>query len=228
MNYKHFVTFLDCPVLSLLFFLDPAPRSNGSTDFHACFKIILFREQFKLTAEELKNLTEFCLFVSHVYVQAWISCPLACHAPVNDLLLYRHKQYDDINKAVADAALKKLNNHLWYVGPEMAHSRCFLIRLQWRDKGRIVERMQQCNQDLSVCGIRLKNCADLHNKELHELVTPASSCTLELLQLDRSFIITNDPETWDDSPVYMQNKSIVSLLKVVNDIAERFTALMSD
>ena len=27
--------FLDCPVLSLPFFLDPAPRSNGSTDFHA-------------------------------------------------------------------------------------------------------------------------------------------------------------------------------------------------
>ena len=26
---------LSCPVLSLPFFLDPAPRSNGSTDFHA-------------------------------------------------------------------------------------------------------------------------------------------------------------------------------------------------
>ena len=77
-----------------------------------CFKIILFREQFKLTPKELKNLTEFCLFASHVYVKAWISCPLACDAPVNDLMLYRNMvQYSDVNKAVADAALKKLDNH---------------------------------------------------------------------------------------------------------------------
>ena len=41
-----------------------------------CFKIYLFREQFQLTVREKKTLDEFCMFASHVYVRAWISCPL--------------------------------------------------------------------------------------------------------------------------------------------------------
>jgi len=49
-----------------------------------------------------------------VYIQAWITCPLASDAPVNDLLLYnRIQQYV---KTVSDAAIKKLQNHLWYYG----------------------------------------------------------------------------------------------------------------
>jgi len=40
--------------------------------------------------------------------------------------------------------------------------------------------------------------------------------------------MNSDPETWNDSPVYTQNKSIISSLKVINDIAERSIALMSN
>jgi len=40
--------------------------------------------------------------------------------------------------------------------------------------------------------------------------------------------MTNDRETRNDSPMYIQNKNIVSLLKAVNDIAERSIALKSD
>jgi len=80
-----------------------------------------------------------------------------------------------------------------------------------------VDRMQQCDQNFSVQGIRLENCPDLHNKELHNL---ASSCTLHLLHLDTSFIMTNDPEMWNDAPVYIQNKWVVESLKVANDTAK--------
>jgi len=40
--------------------------------------------------------------------------------------------------------------------------------------------------------------------------------------------MTNDRETRNDSPMYIQNKNIVSLLKAVNDNAERSIALKSD
>lgn len=194
-----------------------------------CFKIMLFREQFKLTAKELRNLTDFCLFASHVYVKAWISCPLACDAPVNDLLLYKHiKQYAEINKDVADAALKKVENHLWYVGPELVALALFSSKVSVEEKRCIIKSMQQCDQEFRVRGIRLENCPDLQNKELHELITSASSRTLQLLRLDMNFIMINDPETWNDSPIYIQNKRIVDSLKVVNDTAERSIALMSD
>ena len=54
-----------------------------------CMKIYLFRREFELTASETKNLQEFCLFAAHIYVQAWISCPVAADAPLNELLLFR-------------------------------------------------------------------------------------------------------------------------------------------
>ena len=194
-----------------------------------CFKIMLFRDQFKLTAKELKSLTEFCLFVSHVYVKAWIACPLACDAPVNDLQLFKHiKQYVEVNKVVSDTALKKLEHHLWYVGPELVPLALFSNKVSLEQKHRIIERMQQCGQEFSVRGIRLQNCSDLQKKELYELITSSSLRTLQLLRLDTNFIMTNDPETWNDSPLYAQNKCIVDSLKVVNDMAERSIALMSD
>jgi len=40
--------------------------------------------------------------------------------------------------------------------------------------------------------------------------------------------MTNDRETRNDSPMYIQNKNIVSLLKAVNYNAERSIALKSD
>jgi hypothetical protein len=166
-----------------------------------------------------------------VYVKAWISCPLACDARVNDLLLYKHiKQYTEVNKAMAGAALKKFDHHLWYVGPELVLLALFSIKVSVEEKRHIVECIQKCGQahQFSVRGIRLKNCADLQNKELHELITSATSHTVQFLHLNTYFIMTNDPETWNDSPVYIQNKRIVDSLKVVNDIAERSIALMSD
>ena len=199
-----------------------------------CFKIMLFREQFKLTAKERKNINEFCLFASHLYVKAWISCPLASDAAVNDLALYRHiKQYAEVNKQVSEIALKKLDQHLWYVGPELVPLALFSNKLSVQEKRLIVQSMQQLQQsgssgqDVSIRGIRLESCSDLQNKDLHELLTPASLRTLPLLHVDMSFFMTNDPAIWNDSPMYIQNKRVVDSLKIVNDTAERSIALMS-
>jgi len=77
-----------------------------------CFKIYLFRHQFKLTTTETRHLAEFCLFASHIYVRAWISCPVPCDAPVNDMLLFHQiVQYGTVCKEVSNAAMKKIQNH---------------------------------------------------------------------------------------------------------------------
>ena len=56
---------------------------------------------FKLTAAERRNMGKFCLFASHIYISAWIRCPVTCDAPVNDLMLYKQiAQYARINKPV--------------------------------------------------------------------------------------------------------------------------------
>ena len=61
------------------------------------FKIYLFRDSFHLT----RHHTEFCLFASHVYVKSWITCPITCDAPINELhLLKIIKRYSTVSKLV--------------------------------------------------------------------------------------------------------------------------------
>jgi hypothetical protein len=100
-----------------------------------CFKLYLFRGQSKLTAAENRKLEEFCPFARHIYVKAWISCPIARDAPANDMMLVRQThQYSTINKTVSDAAKKKFQNHLWYLGAELLPLCLFSDRISVEEK----------------------------------------------------------------------------------------------
>ena len=54
-----------------------------------CSETNLFRDQSQLTASERRNVTAFCLFANHNFlnVRAWIAGPVASDTPVNDLQL---------------------------------------------------------------------------------------------------------------------------------------------
>lgn len=191
------------------------------------FKIYLFRDQFKLTPKEAKNLTEFCLFASHIYVTAWISCPVTRDAPVNDLLMFRQiSQYAAINQVVSDAARRKLERHLWYVGPELISLALFSTKVSSDDKRSIVSAISQAGEDWSVRGIKLEDSTNLATKERSQFVTASTASALRSLNVDMSFLEA-DPDTWNDLPAFLQAKSVVDAIKVVNDAAERSVALMS-
>ncbi|KAK0065084.1 hypothetical protein Bpfe_005642 [Biomphalaria pfeifferi] len=115
-DYKEMIqlclTVLGCPVNdhdqanSHYCFRDPGAyhMARWMAKVIYCLKIFLFRDEFKLTVSETKNLTEFCVFAT-----AWISCPMQSDAPFNDLqLLARIDQYSEINKKIATAATKKI------------------------------------------------------------------------------------------------------------------------
>jgi hypothetical protein len=42
------------------------------------------------------------------------------------------------------------------------------------------------------------------------------------------FLLKIDPATWEVSPKYQEMKAMVKALKVVNDVAERVIALMTN
>ena len=120
-----------------------------------CMKIFMFRNEFKLTATERRNLSEFCIFAAHIYIPAWIACPVASDAPVNDLMLFRRlKEYSNINEVVSQAAVKKLQNHTWYLGSEMAGLSLFSSKVSDEEKKSIVEAMIHSGDDWSVRGIK--------------------------------------------------------------------------
>jgi len=193
-----------------------------------CFTILLFKEEFELNITEQKNLTEFCLFSSLIYVQAWISCPRTSDAPVNDLRLFQKvQQYASLNKAVSEAAIKKFRGHLWYLEPKFIPLALFSEKLSTEDEQMIVSRMKTCGENWDERGIKLMDSGGLENKALHDLVTSASTTALRSLRVDVDFLFDNDPSVWNDSPIFLKAKAIVDSLQVVNDSAERSVALMS-
>ena len=76
-------------------------------------KMILFRNQFKMTAEEVKGLMSVSLFTAVIYAKFWHRASLAEQAPLNDKIMLSHLQEypDDI---IRKAALRSICRHLWF------------------------------------------------------------------------------------------------------------------
>jgi len=60
----------------------------------------------------------------------------------------------NINKVVSQAALKKLQNHMWYLGSEMAPLSLFSSKISDDEKKLIVEAMILSGNGCSVGGIK--------------------------------------------------------------------------
>ena len=171
-----------------------------------------------------------CIVAAHIYVPAWIACPIASDAPANDLMLFtRIKQYSEIKKVISNAAMKKLQNHTWYLGSEMIPLSLFSDRVCDTEKKLIVEAMIQSGADWSVRGIKCPAAElnKLEKKQLHELVTSSSTAALQSLGLDVTILSGTDPKTWEEIAEFRYTKAIVKSVKVINDTAERSVALMS-
>jgi len=146
---------------------------------------------------------------------------------VNDLLLFHQiLQCVTVSKQVSDATKKKLEHHLWYLGPELIPLCLFFEKVSTEAKQKICEAMLQCGEDWSNRAIKLQDSKKLENKELHKLVAASSTSALGCLGVDTE-LLTMNPAGRTDSPLFDKAKSVVDSIKVVNDSAERSVALMS-
>jgi hypothetical protein len=62
---------------------------------------------------------------------------------------------------------------------------------------------------------------------MHQLIDSTSLETLKILSLDVEFLTGSHPSVWKKSPNYIEMKTKVDALKVVNDTGERGIALMN-
>ncbi|XP_047137760.1 uncharacterized protein LOC124814274 [Hydra vulgaris] len=194
-----------------------------------CIKIYLLRNKFKLAMQEQNNLCKFCIVAAHIYVPAWIACSIASDAPAKDLMLFtRIKQYSENNKVISNAAIKKLQNHTWYLGSEMIPLSLFSDLVCDTEKKLIVEAIIQSGADWSDRGIKCPAAElnKLEKKQLYELVTSSSTAALQSLGLDVTILSGTYPKTWEKIAKFPYNEAIVKSVKVINDTAERSVALM--
>ncbi|XP_044578933.1 uncharacterized protein LOC123261406 [Cotesia glomerata] len=106
-----------------------------------CLKIYMFRNQFKMEANEKKILQKICVFIVIFYVKIWFTAPNAINAPNSDLQLVKDLiDYRKIHPEIANAALDKLSRHLWYLHENLACLALFDETVSVEEKVKIVQK----------------------------------------------------------------------------------------
>jgi len=131
------------------------------------------------------------------------------------------------NKVVSQAALKKLQNHMWYLGLEMAPLSLFSCKASDDEKS-IVEALILSGDDWNVRGIicPVAKCNELEKKQVHELVT-SPRATLRSLGLDLAILSGHEPSSLKTITSFRKSKAVIAAFKVFNDPAEHSISLMS-
>lgn len=192
-----------------------------------CLKIFLFREQFKMTAAELKSLRSICLFLVIIYVPYWFRCVNAIEAPKLDLdFIQNVVTYFD--KEVSTTLLQKLRKHLWYLAEEAVGLSFFDESVPLEVKKKMVQKLDINNEDEDEndAEVSKRNVVTMEEilsysaKDISHFVTSRTKRFFTRLSIDVSFLQL-DPSEWQQRDDYCAGKRVCHHLHVVNDAAER-------
>lgn len=201
-----------------------------------CLKLFLFRDVFRLTAPEMSAIREICAFVLIVYLEAWFEAPFANSAPNNDLnFVKKLHDFGKINFSVSKVAMKKMSNHLWYLGPESAAMAFFDEKVSDDMKRKMVFNIQNnlISEDIEnklpkrYDVSQTKNLNLLLDKNIDFFVTSESMAFFERFEINCS-LFDEDPSKWISNQDYKFGMELVKTLSVVNDVAERGVKLIAE
>ncbi|XP_039315242.1 uncharacterized protein LOC120359881 isoform X1 [Solenopsis invicta] len=208
-----------------------------------CLKIYMFRQQFKLTHKEEKALRRICCFIIKCYAEAWFSAPNAIEAPLNDInFLKKLIAYKIDDKLVAEKAINKFINHLWYLNEECAAFSIFDERISDEERRDIAQKIlldretneadekndKEPEEMRKKLFIKLDDLEYFLNKDLpQEIITNNSKKLFGRFEISQDFLQL-DPMHWKDQDSYKKGRKIINSLRVVNDTAERGVKLMEE
>jgi len=191
-------------------------------------KIWMFRGQIQLTKKEEVGIRDICLFTVLVYVKAWFTAQSSAAAPRHDLqLLKAIDEYKHHHAAISAAALKKFLGHLWYLSPELIALSFFDDNVSHETKRAMVRALDTPGEDHPQKRITVDPLL-IQSKELEDFVSSATQNFFTITGIPSTFLCQLDVASWDENDEYKVAKSIVTGLKVTNDLAERGVALMDE
>lgn len=197
-----------------------------------CLKIWLFRDQFRMTAEERDGLYLICLFIIRVYVRFWFVAPEATTAARNDLQLikillnYQDKAVTAEESNMYAAAAAKFARHQWYLSDQNVALAFFDAELPAEEKLHMVKAMK--TRAGSTQRQLKKNTSDINNYRtmtIADCVTVYTSTFFDLTGISSNFL-KEDPSVWESLTEYREARSKILHLRVINDCAERGVALI--
>ncbi|KAG0723597.1 hypothetical protein GWK47_042395 [Chionoecetes opilio] len=188
-------------------------------------KILLFVNQFQLTARETLGLKRFTFFVIEVYVSAWFTASVPSSAPANDLrLLQDLSEYHDVK--ISRTCLTVFGRHLWYLSEGLVGLALFDPQVNATMKRNIVRAIfeREATED-SPKRAALPATSSLPTKQLLDFASRGSNFLFESLKMKTSFL-SKEPDTWSDDEDFKTGVAAVGGLRVINDTAERGIALI--
>lgn len=186
-------------------------------------KTYLFRQHFEEDIDFFYSLERFCLFAALIYTKHWNRCSNAVDAPHNDLQLMKElDSYREIDIEIANEALIAHKRHLWYFSDELVVLSLFSGKVLNQDKWNMATQMIRHVEERTENSIRhTSEINDIQNIELHDFISPRSLFLFERLELNFEFLDEN-PDDWDEMESFKHAKrTILDLITVVNDSAER-------
>ena len=181
-----------------------------------CYKMWMFKSQFKLKPSEEHGIFKFLLFVSDLYIPVWFEAPMPTAAPANDLrLLQKLAKYPSTE--VKHAATVAFCRHLWYLSEVMVGLAFFDVNLEPQLKAQMVRNMHENDGSVNPTPRLEAHLAQCNwaDKELSSFVTTKTKLFFQNLGIPDSFLET-PVETWNDNECYTDAERIVKSLKVVN------------
>lgn len=102
-------------------------------------KNYLYQDQLNLDTDTIRKLEEFLVFAVYTYLPAWYMTPFLSEATASDLQFAKELEwFKEINQSVAEEVLTKMQNHSWYIGPELAWTLLFSRKVSNDVKQQIV------------------------------------------------------------------------------------------
>lgn len=196
-----------------------------------CLKIFALKKQFEMSVTELKGLTEFNLFVVKIYLKNWFFCTVPSYAPLNDLNMIKDLvQYGAINKPISDIAIKKLKDHLWYLGDILIGISFFDKRHENQTLEKMVEGLKKASNFPNMLKNKSSSIPQLCSFEISDLISERTMQFFEIICDDEKQydFLKRSPLAWDNTPSFIKMKETIYGLSVVNDPAERAIGLIKD
>lgn len=206
-------------------------------------KMVIFRNQLTdLTDAEVNGLLEVCGFIIKVYSVFWFDSHKPEKAALNDLrFLKKIVEYKAFNRNIADKAISKILNHLYYLNEECIGFAIFDDRIDAEIKTKMVKKMitgefksEDEDEEESIpkkLQLKKESLTNFISRDfsdiLEELVSKNTIKIFLRFGISTDFLKL-DPLSWHNLEEYKRGQNIVKNLSVVNDSAERGIKLIQE
>lgn len=170
------------------------------------------------------GLSEFNIFLVKIYLEHWFTSTLAAQAALNDVkLIEQLKQYRQINSSLAEAALKIMSRHMWYLSDITLGLSFFDPRHSEESLAKMAASLDRTGDQQNLFRKVLNNDDD--ELDVTNMVSQNTCKFFEIVGVDYDFI-RSPPSCWHENDDYIKIKEIANNLTVVNDPAERAIGLL--